>query len=229
MVLEFAACLFDSDGVLVDSHALVEAAWRQLAEERGLDADLLVASCVGVRSADLLRHHVPAHELVEVVERFEEIEVGMAARATALPGARRLLESLDTQHWAVVTSGSRRLAEVRWKAAGLPAPASSVTADDVARGKPDPEPYLRAADLLGVDPRSCVVFEDSPSGAVSAHLAGAAVVAVGEQSWDVEPIGRIPDLAAVTATADGGRRVQLSLGGAAGRDTIGSSPRRAAD
>ncbi|MEZ5230520.1 MAG: HAD-IA family hydrolase [Acidimicrobiales bacterium] len=72
----------------------------------------------------------------------------------------------------MVTSGSRRLASARWAAAGVTVPDVTVTAESVTRGKPHPEPFLAAANALGVHPSRCLVFEDSASGAQAADAAG---------------------------------------------------------
>jgi len=67
---------------------------------------------------------------------------------------------------------------VRLTAAGIPIPEKMITADDVRRGKPDPEPYLKGAALLGLPASECVVFEDAPAGIRAAKLAGTRVIAL---------------------------------------------------
>ena len=84
----------------------------------------------------------------------------------------------QSQPIAIVTSGPTRLAEARLRAAGLPRPEVLVSADSVSRGKPDPEPYLLAAQRLGVAPSRCTVFEDAPAGVRAGHAAGMRVVAL---------------------------------------------------
>ena len=103
-----------------------------------------------------------------------------------LPGARELLSSLAENQWALVTSCARPLAEVRLKAAGLPKPRNFVTCDDVRNGKPDPEPYIKGAALLGLSPAKCVVFEDAPAGIRAGKGAGALVIALQTTSPDSE-------------------------------------------
>lgn len=225
-MLRGRALLFDSDGVLVDSHALVEAAWCQIAAEYDLDAEHLLSNCAGVRAVDLLRSHVRESDLVAVEARFEEIEVGLASKVSTLPGAKDLLKSLAQIPWAVVTSGSRRLASARWGGAGIQQPPASITADDVSSGKPDPEPYARAAALLRVDPSECVVFEDSPSGGIAARAAGCAVVAVGSQAWDMPSDGRVADLRSVSVQVadDGHVRVTLANGASSLTGTVPKGP-----
>jgi mannitol-1-/sugar-/sorbitol-6-phosphatase len=94
----------------------------------------------------------------------------------ALPGALELLQAIPEARWTVVTSASRRLAEVRLRAAGLPVPKHLVTASDLKRGKPFPDPYLRGAEVLGIAPADCVVVEDAGSGVRSGKAAGARVL-----------------------------------------------------
>ncbi len=200
--LPCAAILFDSDGVLVDSHLDGHRAWTELASEFDFTLDdETFASLAGIRPADSLRRFVTPDRLAEAVTRLEDLEVSLATDTPALPGARQLLTALPAHRWAIATSASRRLALARWNGASIPVPAIVVSAEDVANGKPDPEPYLRAAAALGVDPASCIVFEDSPSGGKAGIDAGMTVVAVGDQPWPFEPTARIETLEQVTATS----------------------------
>lgn len=96
-----------------------------------------------------------------------------------IAGIEALISGLDPARWAVVTSASRNLATLRLRAAGLPIPETLVSADDVLRGKPDPEGFLKAAAILGVPIEECLIFEDSPAGVAAARAAGAHVVIVG--------------------------------------------------
>jgi mannitol-1-/sugar-/sorbitol-6-phosphatase len=201
MRIEAAALLFDSDGVLIDSHHLVNAAWRQLAEEFDLNFEILSGQFTGKRSEDTLRDHLSPGLLPDAVGRLEDIEVDMATGCTPIDGAIELLDSLPEGSWTIVTSGSARLAEARWRGAGIPVPAVVVTADDVSAGKPSPQPYLKAAAILGVEPARSVVFEDASPGGEAGRAAGATVVAVGRQHWTTKPLARVDDLSQVTASA----------------------------
>lgn len=194
VVVDVDAVLFDSDGVLVDSHAQVDVAWRALAGEFGLDFDLLAEQLVGVPARQTLARHLSGDRLDAAVDRLEQLEVATAGSTVAIAGARALLANLPTGRWGIVTSASRRLGEARWRGAGLVVPDHTVTADDVACGKPAPDPYLAAAALLGADPSRCLVFEDSAAGGDAATAAEIPVVAVGCQPWRVRPIARIRDL-----------------------------------
>jgi sugar-phosphatase len=212
--IEVDALLFDSDGVLVDSHVQVDVAWRALADEFALDFSVLAAQLVGVPARQTLARHLEGSRLDAAVRRLEDLEVGTAGTTAPVGGAPELLAGLPPDRWAVVTSATRRLGAARWRGAGIPMPQHAITADDVARGKPAPDPYLAGAALLGVDPGRCLVFEDSAAGGEAAVAAGAAVVAIGHQVWRVRAAARVPDLAAVRVDrrADGGLLVTFTDG-----------------
>jgi mannitol-1-/sugar-/sorbitol-6-phosphatase len=174
--------LFDSDGVLVDSDASVETSWSRWARERGLEPAEVLETVHGRRSADTVSVLIGAVDRAAALDAIDRYEVEDSAMVTALPGAARLLGSLPAGAWAVVTSGRRPLAVARLEAAGLPAPAVLVTADDVPAGKPDPAGYLAAAAALGCPPGECVVLEDSPAGVAAGRAAGAVVLGVSERA-----------------------------------------------
>lgn len=205
------AVLFDNDGVLVDSHAETERAWRHLAGEFDLPTDQLLVELVGVRAVDTLSRYLSGRQLDDAVARLEDLEVELAPETTPLAGATELLDRLPAGRWTIVTSATHRLAAARWRGAGIVEPAAVITADAVERGKPDPEPFLAGARLLGVEPSRCVVFEDSPSGGAAGVAAGATVVAVGDQPWSVEPAVRVADLRAVSVepSVDGRQPITL--------------------
>jgi beta-phosphoglucomutase-like phosphatase (HAD superfamily) len=92
------------------------------------------------------------------------------------------------------------LAQARLRAAGLPDPPAIVTAGDVARGKPAPDPYLAGARALGIAAADAIVFEDAEPGVASGHAAGARVVGVGPHAHSADVV--VPDLSRVTY-ADG--------------------------
>ncbi|MDG4821675.1 HAD-IA family hydrolase [Asanoa sp. WMMD1127] len=169
----FPPILFDIDGTLVDSTDVVASVWRAVADQHGVDAEAILAVCHGRRDAEVVPEFFPAHAAATVFRQIAEAEPRYAHLLRPLPGAAALLNSLDDQAWAAVTSGPRALMTSRLRAAGLPVPAVLVTADDVAHGKPDPEGYLLAAKLLDRDIASCVVVEDAPAGIRAGRAAGA--------------------------------------------------------
>ncbi len=119
---------------------------------------------------------VDAERENQIVEQAESEDI---EGVVPLPGAQELLRALPPDRWTIVTSCTRRLAEVRLRAAGLKIPEKMVTCSDVEHGKPHPEPYLKGAAALGVGAEDCVVVEDVPAGIRSGKAAGARVIAVG--------------------------------------------------
>ena len=211
------ALLFDNDGVLVDSDEPVHDAWAAWAGHYGLDADEVLGQIHGRRTSESVALLLPDGDHGAGLALIDRLEMEAADRTLAMPGARALLSAVVALGvpWAVVTSGTPPLARARLAAAGLPMPAVLVTGDDVPQGKPAPDPYLAAADHLGVPADACVVFEDSPPGVAAARAAGvAAVVGVNLRVPDVDTWGRVPDLGSVTVVADGdGVRVRLAPAG----------------
>jgi sugar-phosphatase len=181
VTLTAAALLLDLDGTLVDTTAAVETSWRTLAARLEVPWERFGPYLHGIPAEQVLASVVPALSRVERRRLAAEILAGQAdpeLPVTALPGATALTAGLTDLAWAIVTSGDRRLALSSLGKAGLPIPEVLVTADDVAVGKPDPEPFLRAAELLHVAAGNCAVIEDSPAGVTSARAAGARVIAV---------------------------------------------------
>lgn len=179
--LTAAAALFDMDGTLVDSTSVVESLWARFCDEHGVDLAGLLAFSHGRRTPDIVARFLPAatpEQVVAVTAELERRELDVFDGIVEIPGAADLLASLRLP-WAVVTSAPRELAVRRLAAANLPLPPVLVAAEDVMRGKPSPDGYLRAAALLGVDARRCVAFEDAEPGVRSALAAGARVVIVG--------------------------------------------------
>jgi sugar-phosphatase len=168
--------VFDCDGVLVDSLASVDRAWRRWSIDYGLDPESVLAVIHGQPTRDSVPTLVPAAEVEEALRRVDDYELEDAAGVTALPGAAALLASLPPGRWAIVTSASRALFRARLRAAGLSEPAVVVTVDDVVRGKPHPEGYVQAMRRLGVAPQRTGVFEDSAGGIAAAIASGAGTV-----------------------------------------------------
>jgi sugar-phosphatase len=178
--------LFDLDGVLVDSTPAVERVWSKWALAHGLDPEETVRLAHGRPSIATVRDILPNADFEAENEVILRGELEDTEGVVSLPGARELLQSLPPERWALVTSCARPLADVRLKAAGLPIPKNKITCDDVRNGKPDPEPYLKGAALLGVPASRCVVFEDAPAGIRAGKAAGAIVIALRSTSSDPE-------------------------------------------
>ncbi|MFD0481486.1 HAD-IA family hydrolase [Kineococcus sp. GCM10028916] len=176
------AVLFDMDGVLVDSMALIEEQLRQWAREHGVDPQLLVDLSPGRTNAELVAQVAPHLDAAAEERLLLEQEVATAGEVRACAGALELVAQLPVGAWAVVTSGNRPVAQARLRAAGFGEPAVLVSADDITAGKPDPQGCEMAARLLGVMPQACVVVEDAVAGLQAAAAAGMRAVAVEGQT-----------------------------------------------
>jgi sugar-phosphatase len=178
--------LFDMDGVLVDSTPAVARVWSGWAREHGFEPEAVVKQAHGRPSIATIRELLPHGDHHAEDREVERRELEDVEDVVALPGAAEILRALPPNRYAIVTSATRRLAEVRLRAAGLPIPQHFVTATDVKRGKPNPDPYLMGAETLQVPPASCIVIEDAPSGVRAGKAAGARVIAVRTTSNDAE-------------------------------------------
>ena len=186
MTVDCDGLLFDMDGVLISSVASADRCWPLWAKHYGLPGWEAMRIPHGVRAVDIIRMWVPAFkdlpvdapEVREGLTLIEDMEIADVADLKVLPGVRELLASLDPARWTIVTSASKRLLVGRLKAAKLPFPDRIITADDVTKGKPDPEPYRKGAELLGFTPERCIVVEDAPSGVGAGRAAGCRVLGV---------------------------------------------------
>ncbi|GAB2830503.1 HAD family hydrolase [Actinocorallia aurea] len=195
------AILFDMDGTLVDSDASVERSWAVWSAEQGVSVERVLEVAHGSPSEVTIRGLFPGWDA-------EAVSVA-AARQLALqyddlhdvvptPGALDLLARLGeiAMPWAVVTSADQRLAKARLGACGI-VPPLLVTTDEISRGKPDPEGFLRAAADLGLSPARCLVVEDSAPGIAAGRAAGCPVAALKGLRADLDLPGGLPDLLAL--------------------------------
>ncbi|WP_405818845.1 HAD family hydrolase [Streptomyces sp. NBC_00838] len=212
MKIHADALLFDNDGTLISSMASVYRCWTRWAGEFGISADDFArVELHGRPAAEIVADLLPAATVPAAVARIEQLEVeDVAGGVVLLPGAADLLASLPADRWAVVTSASRRLAGARLAEVGI-RPGTLIAADDITRGKPDPEPFLLAADRLGVDPARCVVFEDAPAGLRSGAAAGMRTVALTttHDRSELTADAVVGDLTAVSVQVRG---VELEIG-----------------
>ncbi|MEV3855697.1 HAD-IA family hydrolase [Streptomyces sp. NPDC050095] len=197
------ALLFDNDGTLLSSMESVYRCWTRWAQEYGITAeDFAAVELHGRPAAEIAADLLPAEKVAGAVARIEELEVEDVPNGgtQVLPGTLDLLASLPDGRWAVVTSATRRLAEARLAAVGINPPLL-IAADDITRGKPDPEPFLLAAGKLGVDPARCVVFEDAPAGLTAGRAGGMITVALTttHEAHELTADVVVKDLSAVSA------------------------------
>lgn len=171
------ALLFDMDGVLIDSTPAVARVWHRWALEHGLDPDEVVRRAHGRPSVATIRELLPNSDIEAEDREVERREIEDLDGVVPLPGVLELLNTLPSERWTIVTSCTRPLALLRLRTAGLPIPKKLITSNDIKNGKPHPEPYLKAASLLGYPAAECVVVEDAPSGIRAGKAAGARVIA----------------------------------------------------
>jgi len=211
-----AGLLFDMDGVLVDSTPAVARVWTRWAARHGFDAAEVVHRAHGRPSITTVREYLPNGDHLAENKEIERDEITDLDGVVPLPGALELLSALPRQRWTIVTSCSRRLAEVRLKTSGLPRPEVFVTSSDIQNGKPAPDPYLKGAEVLGFAPRDCVIVEDAPAGVRSGKAAGARVVALRttmteEELWDAGADWVLRDCAAIALASPASQDGNLSL------------------
>lgn len=215
--IECKGLLFDLDGVLADSTPAVARVWTVWANKHGFDPQETVRKAHGRPSLATIRELLPEADHAAENAIVERMELEDIADVVALPGAVELLHALPANKWTVVTSCTRRLALVRLRAAGLPAPEKLVTSNDITNGKPHPEPFLKGAALLGLAPADCAVFEDAPAGIRAGKAAGARVIAL--QTTERDDLLRqagadwiVADCSSVRASvAEASRGAEISL------------------
>jgi len=170
--------IFDLDGVLADSNVAVERHLRLWADGHAIAFERVLEVHHGRRTVETISLLAPDLDAEAEAAAIELVAADDTDGVRAFPGAMRLLESIPGDRWAIATSGTRRIAANRIAHLSFPKPRVLVAAEDVTAGKPSPDPYLIAADRLGVDPSRCLVIEDAPTGVEAALAAGARVIAV---------------------------------------------------
>ncbi len=184
------AILFDLDGVLVDSRMCVERHWLEWANQHHLNKDKVLHYAHGRRTVETIRLVAPQLDAEREAAEIEASEATDVAGLLKIPGALELLQSIPPGAWGIATSGTHAIAATRLAFAGLPVPDVLISAEDVAAGKPDPEPYLFAAMMLEVEPARCVVIEDAPAGIQAGRAAAMHVVGVVSSAYAAEELSQ---------------------------------------
>lgn len=191
------ALLFDLDGTLVDSTAVVNAVMESWCREQGLPLQPVLEASYGARTEDTVALVAPHLDARAEAARIDAMEYAALGGLMPVVGAGRFLASLTTVPWAVVTSSLLEHAITKLEVCNLPVPDTLITAESVSHGKPHPEPFLLAAARLGLEPGECLVFEDADNGARSALGAGCKVILAGTGCQIEHPdiLGRIDTFA----------------------------------
>ena len=208
------AILFDMDGTLVDSTAVVEQGWAKWASRHGLHLESILKFSHGRPGSATMEHFRPGHDHAADVAELAVHEETTLEGIVAIPGATEFVKAIQGHPWAIVTSAWRTLATIRVNAAGLPMPEVLVPVDEISKGKPNPEGFLKAAEILGVQPKDCLVFEDTRPGIDAALRAGMQVVGL-LTTMPAEQLQHdllVQDFRGVSVTSQGGQlAVSLAL------------------
>lgn len=177
----YDAFLFDMDGTVLNSIAVVERVWSEWALRHGFEPEVLLKTIHGVRASDSIRQlGLPGVDPIAEAKLLLKEEMEDFEGIIEIPGAIRFLNALPADRWGIVTSAPIELALRRMAAAGIPMPRMIVSGEEVSSGKPSPECYLLGASRLGVDPARCLVFEDAVAGILAGEAAGADVTVITE-------------------------------------------------
>ncbi|MFJ7204448.1 HAD family hydrolase [Streptomyces sp. NPDC098789] len=210
--------LFDVDGTLIDAIDNQRRVWETWAERYGLDPAETYRVALRTRPTETFAELAPDRDPAACLALLHALEDEDVRTGTygAFEGAARLLGALAPGSWALVTSNYAHRVRGRFERTGLPVPEVLVDAAAVAEGKPSPVPYLRAAELLGADPRDCLVIEDAPTGVRAGLAAGMTV-------WGVNaPVAVAGVHRHFARLADAAPEVLAFVRGAAQADSAGS-------
>ncbi|MFA0145303.1 HAD-IA family hydrolase [Vibrio lentus] len=170
--------IFDVDATLVDTTQVINNIWRKWATQNAIEFSKVLPHVHGRKISETLalvgsKDSNPEEEAV-----VKKIAMEAMNAATEIDGALDFVSNIPLHSWGIATSGPRKVAETSLRASGFQIPANMICAEDVTNGKPHPDPFLLAAQNLGLDAGNCVAFEDSPAGVKSAKDAGCFTVAI---------------------------------------------------
>ena len=196
------ACLFDLDGVLVDSERIYTKIWEAIEKQWPTGIEDFAYKIKGTTLEDILERHFPEDAREDITKELLRLE-GMMIYGP-MPGAIEFIDALKAKGIpvALVTSSNGLKMDHLWH--DMPGFKEKfdviITGDEVSNSKPDPEGYLAAAKALGVDPKRCAVFEDSLQGVKAGNAVGAFVIGVAGtlKASDIQPFSDI----VVNAVAD---------------------------
>lgn len=185
--------LFDLDDTLVHTSEIVLRSMQEWCIKNSIELNEALAIGKGRRTKETVSFLAPHLDAELEANRIEEREAELVERITPLEGAVEFINGLPKSSWAVVTSSSHELAIKKLRICNFPLPKVLISSNSVTTGKPSPEPYNKAIELMQASPSDCVAFEDAESGIESALVSGCKVIIVGEYSgkFDAHVYGRI--------------------------------------
>lgn len=185
-------CIFDLDGVIVDTAKYHYLAWKKIADEFGFvftgkDNERL-KGVSRMASLDILLSiggvHLSEGEKLQVADKKNEIYLGYILKMTpdeVLPGVLTFLKTLRDQGIKISLGSASKNAKTILHQVGIENLFDAVAdGTNVSKAKPDPEVFLKGAELLNLSPADCVVFEDARAGIEAAHRAGMKCVGIGD-------------------------------------------------
>ena len=177
-MIECKKFIFDVDATLVDTQAVIDNIWKKWCETVGVSYVDMSQYIHGRKIEETLHCISPSYACDVQVEKVKSIALSEMTKAQEISNAHSFIANLSPNAWGIATSGPKKVATTSLLASGFDLPKVMICAEDVLKGKPDPEPFIKAAHALNVTPSECVAFEDSPSGVLSAKRAGCFTVAL---------------------------------------------------
>ncbi len=170
--------IFDVDATLVNTTLVINNIWKEWAVQKGVEFSIVHPHVHGRKISETLELVGFQYANANEENVVKKIAIKAMELATEIDGALSFVKTIPKCSWAIATSGPRNVAETSLRVSGFELPEIMICGEDVSIGKPHPEPFVLAAENLGLNAMSCVAFEDSPAGVKSAKEAGCFTVAI---------------------------------------------------
>jgi len=171
--VECNSIIFDMDGTLINTNECIENVWRKWGSKYNIEIKEILHGRTAIESLKILAPHLATEKMAMELENMVLDEID---NVKLIPGVKEFIAKLPENSWTIATSASKGLATANLKHVGIPIPAAMITAEKVSNGKPHPEAFIKAAELLNTTCDKCIVFEDSLSGVEAGCKSGATVI-----------------------------------------------------